>query len=60
MQISVPVGCEGTVYIPVQIDKNILESGKPVSESADVQFLKEENDYLVYKVLSGKFEFLSL
>ena len=60
MQVTVPVGCQATVYIPLMIGKQVMENGKPVSESKDIEFLKDENGYRLLKVGSGTYQFLSI
>ncbi|MDO8927619.1 MAG: alpha-L-rhamnosidase C-terminal domain-containing protein, partial [Bacteroidota bacterium] len=57
--VTVPVGCEATVYVPVMKGKVINESGRSITDSKDVKFLKEEEGYQVFAVKSGKYEFVS-
>ena len=59
VQVTVPVGCEATVYVPVMNGKVITESGHSIAESKDVKFQKEEEGYQVFAVKSGKYEFVS-
>ena len=59
MEITVPVGSRATVYVPVMKGKQVSESGKSVSDSKDVRFLKEEAGYEVLEVSSGQYRFLS-
>lgn len=60
VQITVPVGCEATVYIPLMTGKQVIENGKPVSESKEIELLKDENGYRLLKVVSGTYQFLSM
>jgi alpha-L-rhamnosidase len=60
MIVEVQVGCSATVYIPLMSEKKLMENGKPVSESQDIELLKDENGYRLLKVGSGTYEFLSL
>jgi len=59
MQITVPVGCEATVYIPKMKGKELFESGNTISQSPEIQFLSEENEFKVVKVKSGQYQFVS-
>ena len=60
IQVEVPVGCTATVYVPLMSVKQINENGKPVSELKEIEFLKDENGFRLFKVVSGTYEFLSL
>lgn len=60
LQVEVPVGCSATVYVPLTTVKQLTENGKPVSESKNIEFLKDENGYRLLKVGSGTYEFLSM
>jgi alpha-L-rhamnosidase len=60
MQITVPVGSEATVYVPLKKKRTITESGKKKdSLLKNVSFIKEEGDYQIYKVESGEYSFIS-
>lgn len=60
IQVEVPVGCTATVYVPLMAIKQINENGKPVSELKEIEFLKDENGFRLFKVVSGTYKFLSL
>jgi alpha-L-rhamnosidase len=60
LKIEVPVGCSATVYVPLMNEKQVMENGNPVSESQDIELLKDENGYKLLKVGSGTYEFLSM
>jgi alpha-L-rhamnosidase len=60
VKITVPVGCSATLYIPLMNEKKVLENGKPVSKSKEIEFLKEENGCRLLKVASGTYQFLSM
>ncbi len=60
IQVTVPVGCEATIYVPLMNEKQVLENGKPVTKSKDIEFLKDENGYRLLKVDSGTYQFLSM
>ena len=59
VRVTVPVGCEATVYVPVMKGKVITESGHSIADSKCVKFQKEEEGYQVFTVNSGKYEFVS-
>jgi alpha-L-rhamnosidase len=60
VNITVPVGCNALLYVPLMTDKQVLENGKPVTESKGIQFLKDEPGYRLLKVGSGEYHFVSL
>ncbi|MDO8930326.1 MAG: alpha-L-rhamnosidase C-terminal domain-containing protein, partial [Bacteroidota bacterium] len=59
LRIIVPVGSEATVYVPMMKEKNVTENGRSIDELEEIEFIKEEDGYQVFKVKSGKYEFLS-
>jgi alpha-L-rhamnosidase len=52
MEVSIPANTTATIYIPTRSVDSILESGRP--------FIGEENGKAVFRVVSGKFQFVSL
>jgi alpha-L-rhamnosidase len=58
-ELLVPVGCRATVYVPILKKKKITESGKQISTSAEIRFLREEEGYRLFTVESGQYQFLS-
>ena len=59
LQVTVPVGSEATVYVPILKEKSVQENGHPIIESGDVRFVREAEGYMVFAVKSGKYQFLS-
>ncbi len=59
MQVTVPVGCWATVYVPFQKDKTITENGKPIKSLTDIKVLEIADNYKVLSVKSGSFNFVS-
>lgn len=59
MSVTVPVGSEATVYIPILKGKSVIESGRSIANSKDIKFQKEELGYQVFEVKSGKYQFVS-
>jgi alpha-L-rhamnosidase len=54
-EIAIPHGTSAEVWLP---KGNITESGKPVSDTGEIRFLRNENDRMVFEVQSGKYAFL--
>lgn len=59
MQVTVPVGCSATVYIPILDGKKITENGKEFPEQLRVDFPKDNTHYRLVDVESGVYEFSS-
>jgi alpha-L-rhamnosidase len=59
MTVTVPVGSEATVYVPLMKEKNVTEKGRSIDESEEIEFIKQEDGYQVFAVKSGKYEFVS-
>lgn len=59
MDISVPVGCSATVYVPAKKAGNIMETHRRIKRSKDITFQRMEEGYAVFSVNSGKYLFES-
>lgn len=59
MEITVPVGCEATVFIPLMKGKTITENGKPVAGADDIKIKGLEDGCQVFSIKSGKYNFIS-
>ena len=59
IDIEVPAGCTATVHVPALIVNKVKESNKKPRHLPEVNFLKEEDGYAIYKVGSGKYQFTS-
>ncbi|RIJ50536.1 hypothetical protein D1614_00950 [Maribellus luteus] len=57
LNIQVPFGSEAIVYIIGDNPDNISESGHPVEQAENVEFLWKEDNYTVFKVGSGEYSF---
>jgi alpha-L-rhamnosidase len=57
MDITVPVGCHATVYIPVKQNQKVFESGKSVEKSELIKALGDKEGCKVYTVNSGTYKF---
>jgi len=57
--ITIPVGCSATVYIPAKNADDIFENGKKIQESKEIIFQNKQEGYVGYKVRSGNYKFES-
>jgi alpha-L-rhamnosidase len=57
MNLTVPVSCHSTVYIPAQHPDLIYESGKKQQEVPGLEFLGSEDGYAVFTMGSGHYRF---
>ena len=57
MDITVPVSCSATVYVPADSNKTITESGMEMEEAKGLNFLRATDGYMVYEVESGNYTF---
>ena len=55
--VSIPPNATATVCVPAKDLGEILESDKPVAETAGVKFLRMEDGYAVFAVESGSYSF---
>ena len=57
MRVKVPIGSEATVYVPATDEQKIYESGKEVSKVSEIQFIEKQENFVLYKIGSGIYEF---
>jgi alpha-L-rhamnosidase len=57
MDITVPVGCTATVFVPSVENKKITENGKKISVKNGIRYIKSEKGYSEFEVGSGKYKF---
>ena len=57
MDVEIPANTTATVYIPFVGDSEVLESGKPISFSADITNAPTENGFMVLNVGAGLYHF---
>lgn len=60
MKVCVPVGSAATIYVPMPKTGKITESGRPATDTAEIKFLRTENNRAVYQVESGVYVFSSV
>jgi len=56
-KIVVPVNSSATVYFPALEMSKIFDSGKSLTESSDIEFIKKEGRNCVFKISSGEYNF---
>jgi len=59
LNLTIPPNTSATVFVLAGNSDKVTESAKPVSNNPYVHFLKYENNYAVYEVESGEYQFLS-
>ena len=57
MEVTVPVGCSATVYVPARSTDDIMEGGVRPEKAKGVDVLKMDDGYAVYNVGSGEYSF---
>ncbi|MBO0789890.1 MAG: family 78 glycoside hydrolase catalytic domain [Ktedonobacteraceae bacterium] len=60
LRIIVPANTMATVYVPASARDRVTESSGPAHEAEGVTYLREESGRVVYKVMSGSYEFHSV
>ena len=58
-QITVPANTTATVYVPAKDRSHVTENGQPVKNTKEVTFLRMENGFAVFAVISGSYVFSS-
>jgi hypothetical protein len=59
LQVTIPANTTATVFVPAQSADEVLEGGKPASQSEGVIFLREENGRAIFEIASGDYVFKS-
>lgn len=57
MEVTVPVSCSATVYVPARDPGDVSEGGMMASEIPGISFVRMEDGYAVFSVGSGKYDF---
>ena len=57
MNVTVPVSCWSTIYIPTQNLESIYESNKKYDEVPELEYLGVGNGYTIFKTGSGNYQF---
>ncbi len=59
MKVTIPANTTADVYVKTNDQQKVTESGKPVSVSPEIRFLRMDKGYAVYQVGSGSYEFMT-
>jgi hypothetical protein len=59
LDLEIPANTTATVYLPAIDSKLVLEKGKKPDKDKGIFFIKMQNGRAIYKVGSGKYEFVS-
>jgi alpha-L-rhamnosidase len=59
LSVEIPVNTTAFVYLPSNKNAQVTVNKKPVKSMKNVQFIKNEGDKMVFKVGSGKYDFMS-
>lgn len=60
LKVQVPFGSEATVYVLASNANSVKEGNQPVGQAKNLKFLKMENNYAVFEVGSGAYDFVSM
>jgi alpha-L-rhamnosidase len=58
LEVNIPVNTTGKIYVPSIIGSKVMESDKSI-DSSTIKFLKQENNYKIFEVGSGRYHFTS-
>lgn len=58
LNVTIPANSTASVYLPVTGKSIVLENGSMINKSKDIHFVKKTNEYLIYKVGSGSYNFI--
>ena len=59
-EIEIPINTSAIVYLPAISIKNIYENGKSINQVKNIKYLKSENEFICFKIFSGKYIFNSI
>jgi hypothetical protein len=59
LHVKLPANTTAMVHVPVDSSSRVTEGGLPASQSQGVKFRRREEQYEVYEVESGEYEFIS-
>ncbi len=60
MDVEIPANTSANIYLPVTNAQEVLESGKPVTESKEIQVSGKEGNYVLLNTGSGVYHFSSV
>ena len=59
LNLTIPANTMATVYVPAKEENQVMEGNIKAVNAEGVEFIKMEDNYAVFKVYSGKFNFNS-
>ncbi|HLK59432.1 MAG TPA: family 78 glycoside hydrolase catalytic domain [Chthonomonadaceae bacterium] len=59
LEVTVPVNCAATLYVPSAQGARVLENGQPAEKSLGLRFLRAADGYAIYRAGSGHYHFVS-
>lgn len=59
VKATIPTNATAEIYIKTNDRNQVTESGKPVSDSPEIKFLRMDKGFAVFEVGSGSYEFVS-
>ena len=57
MDLTVPVSCHATVYVPAKEPSQITEGGLTTDQSTGITFKEMKDGYALFEVESGSYRF---
>lgn len=60
LDVTIPPNTQATIYIPTAALESVKEGSKLLLVNSNIKFLKYENGYAIYNVLSGSYKFETL
>jgi alpha-L-rhamnosidase len=57
--VSIPANATATLFIPASGAEGVIENGRATSRAPGVTFLRKEGDRAVFRVESGRYNFMS-
>ena len=55
--ITIPANTTAEIYLPAANEKSIKESGKSISNLADMKFIRQDGNKMIYSLNSGHYSF---
>jgi alpha-L-rhamnosidase len=56
-EITIPANTNAEVYLPVLNQQSIKESGREITNVADIKFIRQEGNKMIYSLNSGHYSF---
>jgi alpha-L-rhamnosidase len=57
LNVTIPPNTTATVFVPAQRDEDVREGSGPAAKADGVQFVRMENNFAVYQIGSGSYQF---